>query len=643
MVNTYKYGSPGDIVNIPSITVDAVHYDADSVTTADGMEISADALTTGNGLAVTTTSADLTSGTIAELTETVSAAAPGDRTGSGLNIEVSRTKTGTSLTTADDFDAFSVTRTAITTGAGGTMTAAGSVAKFTNVSTQTAGTLTHSANVVEIVQDSDSTGPGILITGAKTGINIGAASTASIVFDSSDGKIVDAASSLTIYGGNTAADALVLQGNSANATEKITITGATGTEVGGNFSIASTGTFTTGTGNVTIKGDMSIDADHNFDMSSGSGTFATGTGTVSLDGDTTVAAGKTLYIRDASQSIASASDDLMTLTAPTITVAGATKINLDGPTTITGVTVMDSAMTSGNYLDIGNGTSATLAGAAKGITVDFDGVTLDGQALTGIEVLMPGTYTAGTEYAGYFSGDGTIVAVCSDDAAALTIGGTVTTGLSIGAAATGLTFTGGYTTAAIQLGTAGSMMTLAAHDDHAIDINTTSASDDGVNSVRPLHMISTMTGAGGVGGRAEFQTTISAALGSWANALKGYTVITDTVGSVSGLGSAIVSELLLPATALSTGTYAVNEMELVTQASGVYTSPVSFMWCQVSGNQTAMDTWDDTGYVMTLVGLSEGTGNVFSVGAGGAAVAATLRIKVGDTPYYVMLSTAEAN
>ena len=186
--------------------------------------------------------------------------------------------------------------------------------------------------------------------------------------------------------------------------------------------------------------------------------------------------------------------------------------------------------------------------------------------------------------------------------------------------ATSVNTVGTITTGTWNAGSVTVTKTLATAD-NAINIVTTSASTDGANSVRPIRMVSTMTGAAGVGGRAEFQLTISAALGGWANALKAYTVITDATGSVSGLGSAMVSELLLPGNALSTGSYAVNEMELVTQASGVYTAPTSFTWMQVSGNQSATDTWEDTGYIMSIKGLSEGTGNIFSAGGD---VAATL-------------------
>ena len=217
----------------------------------------------------------------------------------------------------------------------------------------------------------------------------------------------------------------------------------------------------------------------------------------------------------------------------------------------------------------------------------------------------------------------------------------VTTEISPLLGSTNTTTVGTITTGTWNAGSVTITKTLATAG-HAIDIVTTSASTDGANSVRPIHMVHTMTGAAGVGGRAEFQLTVSAALGGWANALKAYTVITDASGSVSGLGSAMVSELLLPGNALSVGSYAVNEMELVTQASGNYTAPTSFMWMQVSGDQTATDTWEDTGYAMTLKGLSEGTGNIYSAGADVAA-AATLRILIGSTPWYVLLAAGESN
>jgi len=277
------------------------------------------------------------------------------------------------------------------------------------------------------------------------------------------------------------------------------------------------------------------------------------------------------------------------------------------------------------------GASATPISVAGSFTT---GMEISADGTTAISVTSGFTGTTGILFNGTATNGISLTGACAT--AAISISGAEAIGLSIltSTPTYGISITANCETAAL-----GITQTLAANDDHAIEVITTTAATGG--TVRPIHMVSTMTGAGGVGGRAEFQCTISAALGGWANALKGYTVITTTTGSVSGLGSAVVSELLLPGSALSTGTYAVHEIELVTQASGSYTSPVSFIWCQVSGDGTATATFEDTGYLMTVKGLTEGTGNIFSAGADVAA-AATLRIMVGDTAYYILLGAGES-
>jgi len=219
----------------------------------------------------------------------------------------------------------------------------------------------------------------------------------------------------------------------------------------------------------------------------------------------------------------------------------------------------------------------------------------------------------------------------------INVSGTVTTGIAIAGASThGIYITGASATAGI-----GITQTLAANDDHALEVITTTAATG--NSVRPIHMVSTLTGPGAVGGRAEFEMTSNVALGGWANALKGYFNMGNSC-SVSGLGSAIVAEMLLPGASLAgVGSYGVLEIELVTQANGLTGgAPVAFQWMQVSGNSTATADWEDTGYLMIIKGLNEGTGNIYSAGADVIA-AATLRILVGTTPYYLMLAAGESN
>ena len=187
----------------------------------------------------------------------------------------------------------------------------------------------------------------------------------------------------------------------------------------------------------------------------------------------------------------------------------------------------------------------------------------------------------------------------------------ITTGIDIGTSTTGINLSGDYTGAGIAIGGSADKAVLAAHDDHAIDVYTTSASTDASNSVRPIHMVNTMTGVGGVGGRAEFEMNTEVVLGGWANALKGYTDF-GTAGSVTGLGSAVVAEMRMPNKTLTGGNYAPMEIELVVQEnSATGGTPVSFMHSQVSGHATGVTEFNTTGYLMSFQGLEDVAGGVF--------------------------------
>jgi hypothetical protein len=106
-------------------------------------------------------------------------------------------------------------------------------------------------------------------------------------------------------------------------------------------------------------------------------------------------------------------------------------------------------------------------------------------------------------------------------------------------------------------------------------ITVSSASTSGSVSVEPLLMTTTMTGAGGVGGRAKFAMTTNVALGGWSNALKA-DVTYGASGRTTGLGSAFVAELTLSA-GTSSGTYAPLEVELNLPASASTGTATSFV------------------------------------------------------------------
>ena len=303
-----------------------------------------------------------------------------------------------------------------------------------------------------------------------------------------------------------------------------------------------------------------------------------------------------------------------------------------------------TGITLGAGVDINATSTGTVTSGLtmQGTGTFTTGITLSATAITTGMLISATTVTTGLTISSACSGDGILVSgACAD---AVQVSGTNTvSGVHVsGTQVIGLWFEGTYSDSVITIGTSGSPISLAAQPDHAIDIYTTSPSTDAGNSVRPIHMTSTMTGIGGVGGRAEFEMTSNVALGGWANALKGYFNMGDAC-TVSGLGSAVLAEMKLPGASLGgVGSYGVLEIELVTQASGVTGgAPVAFQWMQVSGDGTATADFEDTGYLQIIKGLTEGTGNIFSAGADVAA-AATLRILVGATPYYILLGAGES-
>ena len=157
---------------------------ADAATTATAIvNVSADALTTGKAMLIASTSAANTSAELLSLNHTISGATVANKSGNVASVVSSRTYTKTSGTVADDYDALSLIRTSVTTGAGGTLTSAGSVLYIQNVVTQTAGTLTDTTKGIEIVMDADGTGNGISIThsnaGAAKSLNITSSGTTS--------------------------------------------------------------------------------------------------------------------------------------------------------------------------------------------------------------------------------------------------------------------------------------------------------------------------------------------------------------------------------------------------------------------------------------------------------------------------------
>jgi hypothetical protein len=172
--------------------------------------------------------------------------------------------------------------------------------------------------------------------------------------------------------------------------------------------------------------------------------------------------------------------------------------------------------------------------------------------------------------------------------------------------------------------------------DGDVVVTKSSGSTSGSSSVQPFQMLSTMTGAGGVGGRGYFKLNADAALGGWSNALKGE-VVYDASGSTSGLGSAVLAEMQLSAGTTS-GTYAPLELELGIATGAKTGTQTALIYANTYGDDKS--EFDDNGVILDLNGVSGGDDKAFGTFSQQASPAfqAALKIKVGGTVWYVPLA-----
>jgi hypothetical protein len=171
-----------------------------------------------------------------------------------------------------------------------------------------------------------------------------------------------------------------------------------------------------------------------------------------------------------------------------------------------------------------------------------------------------------------------------------------------------------------------------------LTLTKSSDSTSGSDSVEPLQMNVTLTGVGGVGGRARFRLDSNVALGGWANALKGITVF-GASGRVTGLASGIVGELQLSA-GTTQGTYAPIESEIVLPASASTGTASSFFYGAASGANVG--AFDDNGFAFELAGLTKSSGHLIQASAvTGVNSTDALKVRIAGVTYYIPLHTSE--
>jgi len=184
---------------------------------------------------------------------------------------------------------------------------------------------------------------------------------------------------------------------------------------------------------------------------------------------------------------------------------------------------------------------------------------------------------------------------------------------------------------------ADSVEVLKLEPDGDVVVTKSSSSTHASNSVQPFQLLSTMTGAGGVGGRALFSLATEVALGGWANAVKGLTDF-GTAGSVTGLGSSVLAELIMGA-GCAAGSYAPLEIELGMPENAVTGTRTSFMSINLYGHATGKGRFDDNGFLFDLNGVTgSDAGHMFDeVSSQAATATARLRVKVNGTTWFIPL------
>ena len=128
--------------------------------------------------------------------------------------------------------------------------------------------------------------------------------------------------------------------------------------------------------------------------------------------------------------------------------------------------------------------------------------------------------------------------------------------------------------------------------------------------------------------------------GASASAVYGKLDYKDT-GSAHGMAQAITAETILPNSSLQRGQINAIDLELGGGASTSWASagPVTFMRMGAWGAGLVAGMNLTNAYIMDIQGLTSTSGGSFDATQAPAAANASLKIRVGGTDYFIMLST----
>jgi len=176
------------------------------------------------------------------------------------------------------------------------------------------------------------------------------------------------------------------------------------------------------------------------------------------------------------------------------------------------------------------------------------------------------------------------------------------------------------------------------------DFNLENAATGGDN--RGMYLRLFHTGAGGGGEALRVFTSVNANAGTAHGAHISLNFLDTAGGSeTSGLGVAGRFTLHIPNVAswAPTGTYSVVQAEIYSDGSSsdpAGMTELSFFRVANSGDATGAADIDTDAYLMSLQGFTGGSGSMFYADVPGT-LAASLRIKVGSTDYFIPLYSAQ--
>jgi hypothetical protein len=297
-------------------------------------------------------------------------------------------------------------------------------------------------------------------------------------------------------------------------------------------------------------------------------------------------------------------------------------------------------------------TTGLTADVVNGINIDLDGMSTDNDSseLRGVTVVLTATASSRADNSGLVVGiDGTRDTADTDNGVVVGFTGTMNNAgaNAYGIRVTNATFT--HTSGVFYGIYVNNSAVVTAGTSYGINVDsslynaltrslklTSTSAVTGAVTISTANITQTMTGASAVNSVEALQVTVSTAvkLGQWTNAVMAKVDLT-TAGYSAGIVGVVCAELDFPGDGVTGGSGQYHcfeaEMNLAGTTGGV---PKSFLNMNIWGAQKA--EFDTDGFIFDIQGVSVGSGKVFQVSDHTAGHA--LRIRVNDTPYYILLS-----